>query len=170
MTALRVLMALALGIGIGAGIGAGASEARDLRPLPKATVSIPVSNPQATARDLLSAMNAERRAQGLRKLRLNSALSKAAQAHVDDMIRRNYFAHIAPNGSRPIHRANAAGYKGCMVAENLSYSWKTIDLAMAGWMQSSGHRANLLNREMKDVGIGIGPNNLFVAVFAKPCR
>lgn len=159
-----VTMAM-LGMGL-----ATVADAAEIRPLPRATVHIAVSNPQATAHELLTAMNAERRAHGLRKLHLDKALSRAAQAHVDDMIRRNYFGHATPEGVMPMKRAAKAGYKGCMVAENLSYSWKTVDLAMAGWMQSQGHRANMLNGEMKDVGIGIGPNNLFVAVFAKPCR
>ncbi|WP_417262772.1 CAP domain-containing protein [Celeribacter sp.] len=166
MTILRALMMMTLAVGG----GAGAAHAADVRPLPKATVSVAVSNSQTTTQDLLTAMNAERRAKGLRKLRLDPALSKAAQAHVNDMMRRQYFAHISPEGARPIHRAAKQGYKGCLVAENLSYSWKSVDLAMAGWMRSDGHRANLLNRDMRDVGIGIGPNNLFVAVFAKPCR
>lgn len=149
---------------------AGAAFAVDLRPLPKATVSISVAGQKtALTKELVASLNAQRKAKGLRPLTLDKRLSRAAQHHVDDMIRRDYFGHVAPDGSRPLLRTLKTGYKACLVAENLSYSWPSVHKAMEDWMRSNGHRANILNRNMKEVGIGVGPNNLFVAVFAKPC-
>lgn len=148
----------------------GAGFAVDSRPLPRATVSISVAGQKTVlTKELVASLNAQRKAKGLRSLTLNKRLSRAAQRHVDDMIRRGYFSHTSPDGTRPLARVTKTGYKACLVAENLSYSWPTVNKATADWMGSSGHRANILNRSMKEVGIGIGPNNLFVAVFAKPC-
>lgn len=166
MSVARYLAAGAIALGI----LAGSAQAIELRPLPKATVQISVQGKQSQLqKQLVTAINQQRKAAGLKTLKMNSKLSRTAQAHADDMIRRGYFGHVAPNGSKPLARTQKAGYKGCLVAENLSYSWKTVDQAMAGWMKSSGHRYNMLHRDMREVGIGVGPNNLFVAVFAKPC-
>ncbi|GAA3853284.1 CAP domain-containing protein [Celeribacter arenosi] len=140
-----------------------------VRALPEATVQIAVSNKSQAGKDVSDLINAYRKSKGLSPLNLNAKLSKAAQKHADDMIRRGYFAHVSPSGSKPLARVRKAGYKGCLVAENLSYSWKTVDIAVAEWMKSSGHRTNIMHPRFRDVGVGIGPNNLIVAVFAKPC-
>lgn len=149
----------------------GAMAHAGVRPMPEATVNVALSsNTKQVERNILTSINAQRNANGLRKLQLNAKLSRAAQKHADDMTRRGYFSHTAPDGTRPLARVTKVGYKGCLVAENLSYSWKSVDLAMADWMRSSGHRSNVLHPQFKEVGIGIGPNNLFVTVFATPCR
>ncbi|AJE46242.1 CAP domain-containing protein [Celeribacter indicus] len=119
---------------------------------------------------LLAAMNAERRTRGLAPLAEDRRLTRAAQAHADDLARRGYFSHSSPEGATPLRRVTQAGYTGCLVAENLSYGWGSAERAVAEWMRSPGHRANLLNDGMREAGVGVGPNALFVAVFAAPCR
>lgn len=170
---MRMMKRMSAGLSTGLlalSLSVGTAQAIELRPLPKATISVAAHAPNAiNAQDILKGINAARRASGLKKLKLNATLSRVAQAHADDMIRRGYFSHYSPNGAKPIHRVKQAGYNGCTVAENLSYSWKTADQAMDGWMKSSGHRANMLHRPMREVGIGISANNMIVAVFAKPC-
>ncbi|WP_074641072.1 CAP domain-containing protein [Celeribacter baekdonensis] len=166
MSIIRGLIVFAIAVG---GLG-GMAHAADVRPMPKATVTIAVEQPKETARALIAAINAQRRAHGLAKLKVNTALTHAAQAHADDLTRRNYFGHTSPEGLGPRERVLQAGYQSCLAGETLSYSWKTVEQAMAGWMTSDGHRRIVLNTQVKDIGIGIGPNNLFVAVFAKGCR
>lgn len=163
----RFAMALTVGAVL-AGLIAAPLKA-GVRPLPKATVQVSVANPATAARDLGALINGARKSAGLPALPLNAKLSKAAQRHVDDMIRRGYFAHQAPDGSTPLKRTQKAGYKGCLVAENLSYSWKSLDIGVTEWMRSPGHRANMLNPAFREMGVGVGPNNLLVAVFATPC-
>jgi uncharacterized protein YkwD len=114
------------------------------------------------ARATLCLVNAERRARGLRRLRSNRRLDRAALAHVRDMVSRGFFAHDSPSGATVGDRIRRTGYLAGSVAwtvgENLAWgsgSRATARQIVDAWMGSPGHRANILNRSFNEVGVGI---------------
>ena len=99
---------------------------------------------------------------GLVTLAANNALAVAAAGHSDDMVARGYFDHISPDGGTFDKRVLAAGYaangEGWNLGENLA--WGTGELAtpagmMRAWMNSEGHRENILNGDYRELGFGI---------------
>ncbi len=108
---------------------------------------------------VLADVNATRRQRGLRALRFSVALSRAADHHSQEMARRGFFSHNSPNGSAFWRRVQryypSAGYRSWAVGENLV--WASPDLSAASalsmWMGSPPHRANLLSRQWREVGL-----------------
>jgi uncharacterized protein YkwD len=105
--------------------------------------------------DLLERVNRERQAAGLRPLRGNEELDRAAQAHAVDMLRRSYFEHESPEGKSSLDRVRAAGYQPRTVAENIAEGQHSVDQVMDGWMRSHGHRANILTKAFEELGVGL---------------
>jgi uncharacterized protein YkwD len=112
-------------------------------------------------RATLCTLNAERRRYGLPPLRLNRKLSTAARRHARDMVRRDYFDHDSLGGGSFVDRIRRAGYlkdaNSWSVGENLA--WGSHEKAApraitAMWMDSAGHRANILSASFREVGIG----------------
>jgi uncharacterized protein YkwD len=113
-------------------------------------------------RATLCVMNAERERRGLRPLKLNKRLSKAARRHARDMARRKYFAHDSLGGGTFVDRIRRTGYlrgaQSWFVGENLA--WGTLERSAPRaitkmWMRSPGHRANILSPSFREVGIGL---------------
>jgi len=118
-------------------------------------------------------INNERQKQGLAALSYDGRLADIARGHSQDMATRNYAAHISPDGCDPACRYKQNNYKFSMLAENISgrTTYKTrypdgvvdeyntqAELAswiVQGWMNSSGHRANILTPDLKNEGIGV---------------
>ncbi len=109
--------------------------------------------------------NIERQQRGLALLRMNDFLAKAAQGHTDDMQQRDYMAHESPEGKTAVDRVKAAGYldefdrcqcnSSYTVGENLAKGQVTPAEVVQGWMDSAGHRKNILNPDFTEIGIGI---------------
>jgi uncharacterized protein YkwD len=105
--------------------------------------------------------NSERASRGLPRLTEHAKLREAAARHSDHMVADRFFAHDSPGGAGMadrILRTGYAGSRGWSLGENIA--WGTGDLATAAaiqraWMQSPGHRANLLRRDFREIGIGI---------------
>jgi uncharacterized protein YkwD len=115
---------------------------------------------------ILCLNNEERTARGLPALKENARLREAAVGHSGDMVQRRYFDHDSPGGSSMVDRILGAGYvrknQGWSLGENIA--WGTGDLATAAqihkaWMASPGHRANILRRSFREIGIGIVVGN-----------
>ncbi|WKZ29085.1 MAG: CAP domain-containing protein [Patescibacteria group bacterium] len=101
--------------------------------------------------------NRHRSAQGLAALRLNAKLNAAAEAKLADMFARQYFAHESPDGRGPGDLADAAGYAYITVGENLALGNFENDAALVqAWMDSPGHRANILSGSYAEIGIAVG--------------
>jgi uncharacterized protein YkwD len=116
---------------------------------------------RTVVRSTLCTLNAERARHGLPRLKLNKKLSAAARRHARDMVRRDYFAHDSLGGGTFVDRIRESGYlKGAgswSVGENLA--WGSHDRAApraitAMWMDSAGHRANILSSSFREIGIG----------------
>jgi uncharacterized protein YkwD len=105
--------------------------------------------------------NRERAAAGLPALHENAKLRRAAKAHSGDMVQRGYFAHDTLGGPDMADRLLRTGYArghGWSLGENIA--WGTGSLGTAAeiqraWMGSPGHRANILRRDFREIGIGV---------------
>ena len=104
---------------------------------------------------MLALVNRERAARRLAPLRENAALDAAAQAHADDMIRRSYYAHAAPDGASALDRAHRAGYLPVAVGENIAEGQTSVEEVMKGWMESPLHRGEILSVAMREIGMGL---------------
>lgn len=129
--------------------------------------------PQVSAQ-MRDMVNSERKARGLPTLSSDQRLDQAAQAHACDMARNGYFSHTEPNGTTAKKRVKKAGYRACVTAENISYGWRELPQAMTDLINSPGHRANILRKSVKQIGVGYVPRQgnagpWYVQVFANPC-
>ena len=88
----------------------------------------------------------------------NAALTTAAQGHSDEMARTGVMSHDSADGSTPWDRMAAAGYTGGTLAENVAAGQATAQQVMDSWMNSEGHRANILNCSYTDIGDGVTDN------------
>lgn len=86
-------------------------------------------------------------------LTVDPHLQLAAKAHTDDMAARGYMDHVTPEGQDPAARAQAAGYTGSGVGENIAQGYPDAASVMAGWMASEGHRKNIENCSYTVIGI-----------------
>ena len=104
--------------------------------------------------DILVLVNAERASEGLEPLSYDACLAAAALGHSEDMGENDYFSHTGLNDSSPGDRITAAGYVWTTYGENIAAGYLTPEAVMAGWMVSPGHRANILNPDFCDIGVG----------------
>ncbi|MBW6506206.1 MAG: CAP domain-containing protein [Rhodobacteraceae bacterium] len=128
----------------------------------------------AVTNEILAAVNTERAREGRAPLARDSRLDAAAQGHACDMATKGFFDHRGSSGSSVGNRVRAAGLRSCTTAENIAYGWRETGRVMAEWMQSSGHRANILRGSVNAIGIGYVPASggagpWWVQVFANPC-
>lgn len=89
-------------------------------------------------------------------LRWNDALGNAALAHSRDMATRRYFSHRARDGSQVAQRATRAGYGWRRIGENIAFGQRTPEEAVAGWLDSPGHCANIMNGGFTEMGAAYG--------------
>ncbi len=130
------------------------------------------ANVNAMATEIAAGVNANRRAHGRAPLAYNQRLSRAAMKHACDMAVNNFFGHRGSDGTNSQARVRQVGYRDCIVAENLAWGYPNSRQIISGWMNSSGHRRNMLHPRIAEMGIGItqgpkGPN--WVLVVAKGC-
>lgn len=118
---------------------------------------------EATTLCLLNGVRADG---GLQPLRLNSTLAGAALSHSKDMVAKSYFAHQGSNGSEVKDRISATGYlprnAGWTIGENLAWgtgALGTPKAIMNAWMNSKGHRDNIMHPAYRDIGFGIVAGN-----------
>ena len=125
--------------------------------------ALPAQASEAVVRTAtLCLMNSERGARGLAGLRSQSALASAAGRYARQMVSERFFAHTSPRGSTVLSRIRDTTYlrgaQAWTVGENLAAGSGTLATPRAiveAWMQSPGHRANLLSPCFRDIGIGI---------------
>ncbi len=111
--------------------------------------------------EVLRITNVERAKAGCSPLAANAALAKAARDHSADMAKNNYFSHTSQDGTQFSERISRAGYQWQGAGENIAKGQRTPAEVMTGWMNSAGHRANIVNCGFRDLGVGLAysPNN-----------
>lgn len=125
--------------------------------------------------EVVSLTNRDRADAGLSPLARNALLDRAAQAKADDMAGAGYYAHVSPDGKTPVAFIEQTGYRYRMIGENLDVNATSARSAETAWMNSSGHRANILRPEFTEIGVGVaegrrkGAQTTFVVqMFAAP--
>ncbi|MEW2515224.1 sigma-70 family RNA polymerase sigma factor [Streptomyces sp. NPDC046870] len=111
--------------------------------------------PAGTVAQVVALVNKERAAAGCGPVTEDPQLDKAAQGHSDDMAARGFFDHTDPDGAGPGERITAAGYRWSTYGENIAKGQQTPQAVMDSWMNSPGHRANILNCAFKNIGVGV---------------
>jgi uncharacterized protein YkwD len=141
-----ILPSLFLGLGLG-----GPSAAVESSIVPQGDRTLAQTN---VASELLGLINQARQQHGLAPLTLSAELITAAQGHADDMAQHNYFSHSGRNGSSLADRVQAAGYAYRAVGENIAAGNRTASAVFEQWMNSPGHRQNMLNGTFTELGVG----------------
>lgn len=100
-------------------------------------------------------MNAHRARAGLPPLVLNGKLTRAAESRMQDMIEGEWWDHAAPDGTSPFVWLAAAGYDYLYAAENLAAGFETTPVLVEAWLESPGHRANVLGTRYAECGIAV---------------
>ncbi|WP_019424626.1 CAP domain-containing protein [Paenibacillus sp. OSY-SE] len=111
------------------------------------------ANPSQSVQQVLDLVNQERTNAGLKPLSLNSSLSKMAMAKAQDMYNNNYFDHQSPTYGSPFDMMKAFGITYSSAGENIAKGQTSPAEVMNQWMNSPGHRANILNSSFTQIGI-----------------
>ncbi len=104
--------------------------------------------------DCVALTNNERASAGLAPVSANAALDYAARFHAQFQARRNTMSHTGSRGSDPGRRIANEGYSASTWGENVAYGYNSCSEVMAGWMNSPGHRENILNPAFTEIGMG----------------
>ena len=151
-----------LAFGLAAGLTGGAEAAGCTQP--------PAAD-RALA-EVVARVNAERAAEGLAALARSPALDRAAQDHACWMAGPGAYGHRGAGGSTPKARVRATGYRACLTAENIAWGQNGAADVMGAWMSPSGHRDNILRRNLREIGVGVAlldGRPAWVEVLAGPC-
>lgn len=106
------------------------------------------------AQAVIDLTNEFRVANGCAPLVANAKLTASAQRHSQDMALNNFFSHTGGDGSSVAARITATDYHWRTVGENIAAGYSSAESVVQGWMESAGHRANILNCAFEDIGIG----------------
>lgn len=109
---------------------------------------------EITPENLAYLINIQRSYYGLKPLKIDTDLSRAASLKSRDMLNRDYFEHFA-YGLAPWDFIRNAGYEYLYAGENLAMGFKTSEGTVKAWMNSPAHRANILNPDYEDMGVGV---------------
>ncbi len=139
-------------------------EASQELPILKKIASQPTPTPAQSSstaimeEQIWQEINAIRQQQGLTKLNHNDRLASVARKYSQKMAERKFFSHTSPDGDSVSDRVRSANIFYWMVGENLFWSAniaQPVPAAVEGWMNSPGHRANILRSEYRETGIGV---------------
>ena len=153
------------------------TSSRPPRPAPAEPTATPTSlNVAAVAGEMVERANASRRSAGLPPLTRSANLMSAAQLHADQMVKAGIMAHDLPGQPYPTLKSRLAAVQYALRAagENISEGQRSASEAQSTWMDSPGHRANILSRDFTEIGTGVAAARngrlYFVQVFGRPAR
>ncbi|MFD6564935.1 CAP domain-containing protein [Micromonospora profundi] len=124
----------------------------------------------AQAREVVDLVNAERAKAGCKALSIDDKLMTAAQRHSQDQADHKNMSHTGSDGSNPGVRLDRVGYAWRTYGENVAWNQQSPASVMNAWMNSTGHRKNILNCAFTEIGVGIASSNgpYWTQVFAAP--
>ena len=128
----------------------------------KPSSSVLGSHSSIDSSQLLIQTNKLREDKQEKKLQLNADLNKAATQKANDIVKNNYWAHISKDGTTPWQLISATGLSYGEAGENLAYGFSTSSNVISGWMNSTEHRDNLLNKTFTMTGIGVATSDNFM--------
>ncbi len=126
--------------------------------------------------DAFDRVNRERTSRGLGALVMDEAVRLVARAHSEDMVARDFFSHTNPDGQGPSGRLDAVGIGYNSAGENIAWNnfSNPVTTAVNGWMDSEGHRQNILWEWYTHTGMGVAPDGsggyYFTQVFIRPSK
>lgn len=118
-------------------------------------IATPALASDITRASVIAAMNEYRAQHHLPPLREDRRLDAAANDRMTDMEDQGYWAHESPDGRSPFVWLPVHGYEIHFAGENLACGFETTEMLVEGWMESPGHRANILSPNFEDCGIAI---------------
>jgi len=123
---------------------------------PNQIINIPQPGTQENTLEeqVVELVNRERTSRGLSPLTLNPELARVARIKSEDMYRNNYFSHQSPVYGSPFDMLRSFGIRYTAAAENIARGQTTAESVMNSWMNSPGHRENILNSNLTQTGVG----------------
>lgn len=140
---------------------------------PGQRVNIPsIDDVKALENEVIRLVNVERSNRGLRTLSANWQLSRVARYKSQDMISKNYFSHTSPTYGSPFRMMESFGVKFSAAGENIAYGQRSPKEVMNSWMNSPGHRSNILSPTYTQIGVGVAKTSsgtfYWTQMFIKP--
>ncbi|WMM25322.1 CAP domain-containing protein [Tissierella sp. MB52-C2] len=126
---------------------------------PPTTETPSVSGLSAIEAEVVRLVNIERQKEGLKPFVASSELSKVARTKSEDMATKNYFSHTSPTYGSPFDMMKSFGIKYNTAGENIAKGQLTAQSVVNGWMNSSGHRANIMNPSFNKIGVGLAKSS-----------
>lgn len=120
----------------------------------KAPATSNSSSVQDIERQVVALVNQARKQNGLNELTLNEELSNVARVKANDMANNKYFSHTSPTYGSPFDMMKQFGISYRTAGENIAMGQTTAQQVFDGWMNSEGHRANILNSSFTQIGVG----------------
>lgn len=146
-------------IGLSEIIGANPQFSNPALIYPGDKVYVPnIDEVKSVENEVVRLTNAERAKYGLPALTQNWELSRVARYKSQDMISKNYFDHTSPTYGSPFDMIRAFGIKFSAAGENIAYGQRTAAEVVKTWMNSAGHRANILSNTYTQIGVGVAQN------------
>ncbi|MFB7052177.1 CAP domain-containing protein [Streptomyces vinaceus] len=121
----------------------------------------PTGGASGPAAEVVALVNQERAKVGCSALTVNPELTAAALNHSQDMASHSTMSHTGSDGSDPGERITRSGFNWMTYGENVAYGYSTPEQVMTGWMNSPGHRENILNCAFKEIGVGLAQPNSY---------
>lgn len=142
---------------------------------PGQKITIPsISDVKALEDEVIRLTNIERSKRGLGALKANWQLSRVARYKSQDMINKNYFAHQSPTYGSPFDMMESFGLRFASAGENIAMGQRTPKEVVAAWMNSPGHRGNILSASFTEIGVGFAKDKsgrcYWTQMFMRPGR
>jgi uncharacterized YkwD family protein/spore coat assembly protein SafA len=123
---------------------------------PGQKINIPsLDDVKALEQKVIDLVNQQRAYNGLQALKANWELCRVARYKSQDMIDKRYFSHQSPTYGSPFRMMESFGIRFSAAGENIAYGQRTPQEVMNGWMNSPGHRSNILNPTYNQIGVGV---------------
>jgi len=120
----------------------------------------PSATSDLTQAQIIKLTNAARANNGVKALTTNAALNSGAQLKANDMLSKQYFAHVSPTKVTPWYWFKKAGYNYSAAGENLAIDFTTSEDVIEAWLASASHRKNLLSTQYKDIGVAVASGKM----------
>jgi uncharacterized YkwD family protein len=122
--------------------------------------------------EIIRLVNERRVSAGLQPLKYNWQAARVARYKSQDMINNGYFSHISPVYGSPFKMMESFGLRFSAAAENIAYGQRSAQEVMNSWMNSPGHKANILSKSYTQIGVGVAKKSngtmYFTQMFLKP--
>lgn len=125
---------------------------------PGQKLTIPAVTTTSQETEVIKLVNAERAKAGLPALKHNWQLSRVARYKSADMANKGYFSHNSPTYGTPFQMMENFGLRFSAAGENIAYGQRTPAEVMRDWMNSPGHRNNIMSRSFTEIGVGLAKN------------